>query len=91
MKAKEDDLEFEAVMGPDGNLRVPDRVRVLLGKHAGTRLSVRLIPRVIAGALARHNVSDGEVERIASVQLESREQVITFLLSEGALARRRKR
>ncbi len=91
MKGTGDDLEFEAAIGPEGNLRVPDRVRGLLGKHAGARLRVRLTPLVIAGKLERNNVSESELERIASVQLESREEVITFLLSEGALATRRRK
>jgi hypothetical protein len=39
-----------------------------------------------AAALERKNVTAEEVERIASVQLESKEQVISFLLAEGVLA-----
>jgi hypothetical protein len=79
-------LEFEAVIGGDGIIRVPRRLMARLGKEPGSRVHVRLTPEVIHRALRRRNVTAGEVDRIASLQLESREQVIAFLLAEGALA-----
>ena len=65
---------------------MPREVLHRLGAHAGSRLRVRLMPALIAAALERKHVTTEEVQRIAAVQLESTEQVISFLLVEGALA-----
>jgi hypothetical protein len=86
MKGDGGGLEFDAAIGGDGKIEVPGSVLHRLGVRAGSRVHVRLIPAVIAEALKQNNVSYEEVERIASVQLESPEQVIAFLLAEGALA-----
>jgi len=80
-------FDFEGLIGSDGKIEVPGAILERLGSGAGSRMRVRLMPAVIAEALERKNVTAEEVERIASVQLESREQVISFLLSEGVLSR----
>jgi hypothetical protein len=89
MKGKGEGLEFETAIGGDGRIDVPREVLHRLGAHAGSRMRVRLMPAVIAAALERKNVTAEEVQRIAAVQLETSEQVISFLLAEGALAPRR--
>jgi len=86
MKGKSEGFEFEGDIGGDGRIGVPGEILERLAHYAGSRLRVRLMPAVIAEALERRNVTAEEVERIASVQLESREQVISFLLSEGVLS-----
>jgi hypothetical protein len=86
MKGKDAGLDFEAVIGADGKIGVPGEILRRLGTHAGSPLRVRLLPEVLARALERKNVTAGEVETIAGVQLEDREQVIAFLLAEGSLA-----
>lgn len=86
MKGNDEGLEFEAVIGADGRIAVPGEIVRRLGSHAGSPLRVRLLPEVLAEALERNDVTAAEVERIAAVQLEDREQVITFLLAEGALS-----
>ena len=83
-------LEFEAHITDNGTITVPPQVLEALGSHARAGLNVRLTSTVLAGELHVNGATEEEVERIASLQLESREQVIGFLLSEGALARRRR-
>jgi hypothetical protein len=86
MKRNGEELEFESGIGGDGKIDVPENVLRSLGAHAGSRVRVRLTPAVIAASLERNRVTAEEVERIASVQLESQAQVISFLLAEGVLA-----
>jgi hypothetical protein len=85
MKTGGEVFDFESVIGGDGKIRVPGEVLRRMGAHAGSRMRIRLIPAVIASALERTNVTTEEMERIASVQLESQARVITFLLAEGVL------
>ena len=86
MKPDGEGLEFESSIDGDGKIIVPGDVLRRLGAHAGSRLRVRVMPAVIAAALGRKNVTADEVERIASLQLESQANVISFLLTEGLLA-----
>ena len=48
---------------------------------------VRLTAKALSAELKASNVSEAEIERIGSLQLESRDQVVKFLLSEGALVK----
>ena len=79
-------FDFEAMIDGDGRIEIPADVLDRLGSGAGTLMRVRLVPARIAAALERKNVTPEEVDRIAGLQLESREQVMAFLLAEGALA-----
>jgi len=86
-----DPLVFDAIIGSDGLIRIPDRVREALAAHADGPVRVRLAPAVLADELKARGVTDGEIEKIASTQLEEREQVIRFLLAEGSVAEERRR
>jgi hypothetical protein len=86
MKKDGEGLDFESAIDGDGKIAVPAEVLRLLGAHAGSRVRVHLTPAAVAAALGRKNVTTGEVERIAALQLESEARVISFLLAEGALA-----
>lgn len=77
--------DFETVIGADGKIQVPGGVLSRAGTGPGSRVKVTLLPAGIAKALERRNVTAAEVDRIAGLQLESREQVIAFLLAEGSL------
>lgn len=82
MEHKQPSNEFEALVDDEGKLTLPAE----LGKRfAGAKLHVRLHKQEVNAALREKNVTDVEVERIAGVQFESREQAVTFLLSEGVL------
>ena len=81
--------EFSAMIGPDGTIAVPEEILGKIGK--GARLRVRLTGVALASVLDARGVDARELDRIAELQRESQEQVIAFLLSEGALAPRGKR
>ena len=76
---------FEGRIGSSGTIAVPAGIRKAL---ADRRLSVRVIPSHEARALEAAGVTEDELDEISAVQSESRGQVIRFLLSEGALARK---
>jgi hypothetical protein len=76
--------EFEGLIDDDGRIAVPSE---LLKHFAGKKLRIRLNKEEVSSELRENNVTDEEIERISSLQLESREQVVKFLLSEGVLQR----
>ncbi len=78
-------MEFEGVIDGDGKIQVPRPIIEQFGKSGQTKLHVRLSAHAIHSALKTNDVSEEEIEQIGRLQLESRDQVITFLLSEGAL------
>lgn len=78
----ESSSEFDAVIDQDGKLMVPPSVTRMF---AGKKVRVRVARRELSAALAERDVTEEEIDRIGAVQFESREQVVTFLLSEGSL------
>jgi hypothetical protein len=87
MMSRPDPLLFDAVIGHDGLILMPEEVRAALLPHAGSRVRVRLVPSALADELEVRGVTDREVDMIAARQLEGREQVIRFLRAEGSLAK----
>ena len=85
------DLEFEATLSVEGMLEFPPEMSALLRGLRGRRLRVRLRTLEAAEGLQARGVSDEEITAIAALQSEEREAVVRFLLSEGALRRRRGR
>lgn len=81
-------VEFEALLGDDGEIVVPPPLRELHGLGKGSALRVRLTERSLSDRLRERGVSDEEIRRISDLQLESRDRVIAFLLSEGARKKR---
>lgn len=80
---KKSSNEFEARIGDDGKIAVPDELRKSL---AGKRLHVRLYSEEVSAPLRSRGVTEEEIDHIADAQLEAREQVVKFLSSEGSLA-----
>ena len=74
--------EFEALIDEEGNIAVPPS---LLKELVGRKLHVRIQKREVAAALQEKGVTEDEIARLARIQIEPREQVIKFLLSEGVL------
>ena len=77
-------IEFEATVDETGKIALPKAIVKEVGENP---LHVRLTARSISSELKNRNVSEDEIERIGAIQHESREQVVKFLLSEGALKR----
>ncbi len=88
MIGEELSIEFEGKMDAEGNIPVPDHLRAAFGKRHG---HFRVIASGLSAELRKREVTDDEIERIGTVQKESREQVVKFLLAEGALSRYTKR
>lgn len=84
MSAHRNSVEFETILDRSGKIVVPERVFEEFGRIGGA-IHVRLSVKVISSELNARNVSEEEIERIASIQRESRDQVVKFLLSEGIL------
>ena len=83
--------EFEATLGRGGSLGIPGELLESLGLAEGAKLSVRIIGKNAMALLKRGGVTNDEIDRIAVMQLESPDQVVKFLLSEGALKAKRRR
>lgn len=77
-------VEFDAMVDEGGRITLPET----LIKEVGTNpIHVRLTMKSIHTDLKERSVSEDEIERIGAIQLEPREQVVKFLLSEGVLKR----
>ena len=82
MAHKKSANEFEALIDNEGKIIIP---KELLGEFSRKKIHVRISSRENASGLRENNVTEDELDRISSLQLEPREQVVKFLLSEGAL------
>ncbi len=71
----------------DGSVSIPAAYLRRVGYGPGQRVSVRVTELVISDELRRKGIGEEEVGTIGGVQLEPRENVLTFLASEGMLAR----
>jgi len=83
--------EFETTVGPDGAINIPGPLLESLGLSEGGKLSVRIMGKAATAFLKRSGVTNDEIDRIAAMQLESPDQVVKFLLSEGSLKAKRGR
>ena len=82
MERKQTGDEFDAVIEPNGKISVPHDIAQRFGAK---RVHVRLQAEEVTTELKSRGVTEDEIEQIAAMQLEPREQVVKFLLSEGAL------
>jgi hypothetical protein len=78
-------VEFEGTINQYGNIVVPQAVLDDFGLKSRGKVHIRLTRRMISTKLRERRVNEEEIERIAITQLESHDQVVKFLLSEGAL------
>ncbi len=83
--------EFETTVGQGGSVSIPETLLESLGLVEGGRLSVRITGKHAMALLNRSGVTNDEIDRIAVMQLESPDQVVKFLLSEGVLRAKRRR
>lgn len=81
-------LEFRTRIGRDGNIVLPRGVSRAGTLRRGALVSVQVKHASLPLRLRNRGVTEDEVQRIAAVQMEPREQVMKFLLAEGSLQRR---
>ncbi len=80
-------FEFTANVGERGEIAIPYTLVEDYGLKPGTRVHVRVTDHALSERLNERGITEEEIQRIAALQLESREQVVKFLLSEGALVK----
>jgi hypothetical protein len=83
-------VEFVSEIDAHGNIHVPLEALRHLERTTGGRINVRLTGHRMDSELKRRGVSGEEIDRIKKLQLESYDQVVRFLLTEGALAQNRR-
>ena len=77
-------IEFEAKVTAEGTIVIPRHVAKTL--EAGTAVVIRLTKGGISNSLRDRGVTEDEIEHIAALQLEPRENVVRFLQTEGTLS-----
>ncbi|MBM4165578.1 MAG: hypothetical protein FJ218_01420 [Ignavibacteria bacterium] len=75
-------IEFDTTIDEHGAIHLPEILQSAL--HTGAKVSVRVLSNVISKELKSKRVLESEIETIMSLQLENREQVVKFLLTEGS-------
>jgi hypothetical protein len=89
MEKAKHSVEFEAEVDGEGKVQFSRFVTDDLWLKRGAKVTVRIVGGVLSSELTARDVSDEEIERIGNLQLEDRDQVVKFLLSEGTLAKDR--
>ncbi len=79
-------VEIRLKVGNDGDLVIPKDALDRLNIRQGASVHIRLSPAVLSGALRARNVTEEEIEAIAALQLEPRENVVRFLATESAMS-----
>lgn len=77
-----------ATVRRDGTIELGATTVQRMGFRPGDRVSVRVSDAALSRRLAALGVTENEVDTIAAMQLEPREQVARFLAAEGSLAKR---
>ena len=77
--------DFVTDIGADGSITVPASYLRSLGFHPGARASVRVTELVLSDELRQRGITEPVVDHIGATQLEPRENVLSFLASEGSV------
>ena len=80
-------VEFEATIDDENVIRIPVAIAATL--HKGKRVTIRMTKGNISRSLVARGIGEDDVERIATMQREEREDILRFLHAEGALAEQR--
>jgi hypothetical protein len=84
MGDRQKSVKFSTALSDDGTLRVPEELAKIAGLTSGALFEVRLTRKTVSDRLKRLGVTEREIDTIGAVQLSSRDQVVGFLLAEGA-------
>ncbi len=80
---KKESAEINLRILDGGDLLIPARVLNRLNVERGDKVRIKVTTSVLSNELNRRNVTEEEIERIADLQLEPRENVIKFLATES--------
>jgi len=86
MERSRTSVEFDGEIDQEGRISVPASIRDQLGNGS---IQIRLSAVGVGAKLGDRGVTEEEIQKIAAAQLESRDQVVKFLLIEGALKGRK--
>jgi len=78
--------DFVTDIDDSGSITIPASYLRSLGFETGARVSVRVTELVLSEDLRQRGITESEVDRLGATQLEPRENVLTFLASEGSIA-----
>lgn len=79
-------VEIDLKIADDGELSIPKSVLQRLRVQQGSQVHVRLTTNRLSDTLKARNVTEEEVETIAALQLEPRDNVVKFLATESHFA-----
>ncbi len=79
-------VRIAGVVAAEGSISVDPGALRRIGLQKGTKIDLEVVVGAVPKALQRRGVTEAEIDRIASVQVEERENVLDFLESEGSLA-----
>jgi hypothetical protein len=77
-------VEFEATIDDDGVIRIPAAIAATLPREK--RVTIRLTKGSISRSLIARGIGEDDVERMALMQREEREDILRFLHAEGVLS-----
>jgi antitoxin component of MazEF toxin-antitoxin module len=82
---KKESIEFDARIPDSGELVIPTQVLERLIDRSGSRVHIRVSNSSLSAELKKRNVTEEEIEHIAQLQLEPKENVVKFLETESAM------
>ena len=83
---RKESVEIALKLEKSGDLVIPAGALERLNQKNGARVRVRVMSDDLSADLRKRNVSEEEIERVAILQLEPRENVLRFLATEGSMA-----
>ena len=77
--------QFETLFNGE-RIELPKSVVDKLANSGAKKISVRILSKPISDTLNRLGIMEDEIDGIGSLQLEPRENVLSFLASQGVLS-----
>jgi len=77
-------VEFETSIDHHGVIRIPAAIAATLQK--GGRVTIRMTEGTVPRSLSTRGIGEDDVERMAMMQREGREDILRFLHAEGSLS-----
>ena len=77
-------VEFEAVVTPEGTITLPPQIAKAFTD--GRAVTVRITDGVVSKSLRLRGITEEIIEHVSELQLEQRENVLTFFGAEGSIA-----
>ena len=77
-------VEFETSIDHRGVIRIPATIAATIQK--GKRVTIRITKGTVSRSLSMRGIGEDDVERMAIMQREEREDILRFLHAEGSLS-----